>query len=272
MQLFGIFSTQSTISTEFKTMPRICLFDLIPIELLYILFTYFFAHEILHSFSDISDYVNSCLLTYSAYRLDLQSIQKSHFDHIYRRIRPEQVIFLKLSDDNNTPGLSKHFFSHFQIEQFTQLRSLTLLEIEMYSLESILFNLHKLAQLRSLSFNGNTTRHISHEFKLDYFIETNRISLETCNRYPLIISRLNRLHLNSGECLKYIQFPYLLHLKLEESSVDELKTIFLRIPSLISLDICLKDEETIVNFVLISIRFTRLHLRFDSKCHKIPFI
>ncbi len=87
----------------------------------------------------------------------------------------------------------------------------------------------------------------------------------------MIISQLNRLHLISSECLQSIQFPYLVHLKLEECSMNDLKTIFIRTPSLISLDICLKSEETIGNLVLRSSRFTRLHLRFDSKYLKIVF-
>jgi hypothetical protein len=114
-------------------MSYICFFDLIPVELLDTIVTYFFAHEILHSFSDVSDHVNALLLIYSTYRLNFQSIQISDFNLICHRIRPEKVIYLKLSDDNNTPGLSEHFFSKFQIEQFAQLRSLTLSEIELTS-------------------------------------------------------------------------------------------------------------------------------------------
>jgi hypothetical protein len=140
-------------------MPRVCFFDVIPVELLHILFTYFLAHEILLTFFDVSDHVNAFLLTYSAYRLEFKSTRNSHVDLVCRRIRPEQVIFLKLSDDSNIPGLSEHFFSRFRIEQFIQLRSLTLFEIEMDSLESIFFSLHELDQLRSLSFNGNTNEY-----------------------------------------------------------------------------------------------------------------
>jgi hypothetical protein len=95
-------TTHSTIRNKFQN-------DVLPIELLHMVFTYFLAHEILDTFSDISDYVNASLLSYLAYRLDLQSIHKSHFDLVCRRICPEQVVFLKLSDDDNTPGLSHNF-------------------------------------------------------------------------------------------------------------------------------------------------------------------
>ncbi|CAF1516287.1 unnamed protein product, partial [Adineta steineri] len=84
-------------------MHHYCLFDRLPAELLHYLFTFFGKHEILLSFSDISDHVNAVLLADAAYQLDFRSIQKDYFDLIYNRIRPEQVISLILSDESDTP-------------------------------------------------------------------------------------------------------------------------------------------------------------------------
>jgi hypothetical protein len=125
-------------------MSSYCFLDRLPAELLHKLFDYFVAHEILFAFSGVSDYVDSTLCTYSAYRLDFRSIGKAHFDWVCRHIRAEQVISLILSDADDTPVLSQFFFSRFCIEQFTQLRSLVLIEIELDTVKLIFSNLHKL--------------------------------------------------------------------------------------------------------------------------------
>ena len=74
-----------------------CIFDQLPVELLEILFSYFMGHEVVLIFSDISDYINAVLRSYSTYRIDFQSIRKSQFEFICHRIQPEQVISLSLS-------------------------------------------------------------------------------------------------------------------------------------------------------------------------------
>jgi hypothetical protein len=134
-------------------------FDQFPIELLHILFNYFSTSELIFTFHNINDYVNTSLQSYSYYHLDLKSISKSYFRYICQYIRPEQVISLILSDGDDTPGQSQIFFSRFQIEQFIRLRSLTLIEIEFNSLELIFTNLHKLDQLCALSFDDGSIRY-----------------------------------------------------------------------------------------------------------------
>jgi hypothetical protein len=101
----------------------------------------------------VNDYINAILRSYDTYHLDFKSISMSHFRHIYRHIRPEQVISLTLSDGDDTPGLSSLFLSRFRIEQFIRIRSLTLIQTEFNSLESIFANLHQIHQLRALSFD-----------------------------------------------------------------------------------------------------------------------
>ena len=139
-----------------------CWLDRLPVELLHILFDYFSAHELFHTFHCINDHLDEVLRFYSAYRLNLQSIRKCDFDLVCRLIRPEQVISLTLSDGNDTPGLSRLFFSRFRIEQFTRIRSMTLIQIEDNSLESIITNLYQFNQLRALSINAQAIRTIQH--------------------------------------------------------------------------------------------------------------
>ncbi|CAF4255971.1 unnamed protein product, partial [Rotaria sordida] len=91
------------------------LLDRFPIEILHIIFDYFWAHEILHLFFDTSDYFNDILSNYDRYRINSQSITKSDFDFICHFILPNQVISLILSDEKETPYQSELFFSDFQI-------------------------------------------------------------------------------------------------------------------------------------------------------------
>ena len=87
-------------------------------------FIYFFlTHEILLTFSGVSDYIDAILLSYSAYRLDFRSIQRVHFYLICHRIHPEQVITLTLSDDDDKPGRSELFLSRFRIEQLVTVKN-----------------------------------------------------------------------------------------------------------------------------------------------------
>ena len=76
-----------------------CLLDLFPVEILHVLFTYLCTHDVLLSLTGISDYIDEILEDYSTWRFDFRSIRKDYFDLICRRIQPEKVISLTLSDE-----------------------------------------------------------------------------------------------------------------------------------------------------------------------------
>lgn len=241
-------------------MTRYCLLDLLSAQLLHTLFTYFLAHEILFSFSDVSDHVNTILVSYSAYQLDFKSIRRADFDFLCHRIRPEQVISLKLSNDDDTPGQTELFLSRFRIEQFTHLRSLKLIKIEFESLEAIFLSLDKLKQLTVLSFNDHTITHKYPLWSHNYSNTSDRINPLLLDTYSLILPRLNQLHLNNSIHLTNIPFTNLRHLKLERCFIDDLKAIFQNAPELKSLDICLSVEKPNLDMNLPSSQLIRLKL------------
>ncbi|CAF1040046.1 unnamed protein product [Adineta steineri] len=245
-------------------MHRACFFDLLPVELLHTLFSYFLAHEILFTFSDINDYVNSVLLAYTAYRVNFESIGRNYFDLICRRIRPEQIILLKLSDNKDTPGLSELFFSRFQIAQFTQLRSITLIEIELESMQSIFSKLHKLNKLRSLSFNVDLIREKYPTRTSQYPNISNKINLRLLNAYSRILPRLTHLYLHSGDVLQSIPLLHLYYLKLDKCTLDELEIIVRNAPQLQSLNICLEFDTLKSDVSLISSHLTQLNLTINK--------
>ncbi|CAF3426037.1 unnamed protein product [Rotaria socialis] len=123
-----------------------------PIEILRMIFDYFWAHEILYMFFNINDHFNRILFAYDQYRINFQSIRKTHFDLVCRLIRPEQVISLILADQKQTPCQSQLFQTLFRIEKFTRLRSLKLIELADDG-QSLLSKLYKLQRLVSLEIN-----------------------------------------------------------------------------------------------------------------------
>ncbi|UJR19825.1 hypothetical protein I4U23_022958 [Adineta vaga] len=247
-------------STNSKT----CVFDHLPTELLYTLFTYFLAHEIFLIFVDVSDRVNAVVREYSAYHVNFKSIRKTSFDLICHRIHPEQVISLTLCDDKDTPGLSKMFLSRFRIEQFVKLRSLKLIEIEYESVELILSNLHKLDQLHSFSFNVNSIRKKYPTRSNHYTDISKKIDLLLSSIYPRVLPQVNRLYLHSGHVLHSIVLLSLHYLKLDTCSLDELKVIFKNALQLQSLAICLKLQTPNLDISSTSSRLTRLDLKIEN--------
>jgi hypothetical protein len=225
-------------------MKRCRFFNQLPAELFYILFEYFWAHEILFTFSDINDHVNTTLASYSAYRLNLKSIRKSSFDLICHRIRPEQVILLILSDLNDTPGQSELFLSYVQIEQFIRLRSLTLIEVEYDTLRSILPNLYKLNQLRSFSFNPSIIKGNFIRSPQDKCEQKDRLSSILWNCYNQVLPRLKYLRIESQVNLKFapLPLPHLLHIKLSCHLFDSFNDIFSRAPQLKSATLFLSNH------------------------------
>ncbi|CAF1125737.1 unnamed protein product [Didymodactylos carnosus] len=211
------------------------LFDQLPTELFYLLFNYLWAHEILQTFSNLNYRIKSIIKSYSNYRINFESIRKSTFHLICRSIRPDQVISLILSDKNDTIGQSKLFLSYFQIEQFINLRSILLLEIETESLYKIIPNLSKLKQLHSVSLGkfeekGEFVSFIHKKSPRDRSISS--LLTEPCAE---IFPQLKYLYTINFDILTSIHFPCLLHFKMITLSSHDVSEILQHAPQLKSL-------------------------------------
>lgn len=242
-----------------------CIFDQLPTELLHTIFNYFSASELLFTFHNINDYVNAKLQTYFNYQFDCKSISKSHFRYICQYVRPEQVISLTLSDGNDTPGQSQVFFSRFRIEQFTRLQSLTLIDIEFNSLESIFLNLPQLHQLHSFSFDAYTIRHTYGSLDLNSKNKLEHINSLLRKTYAQIFPRLKFLSIKGGWVLSSISMPNLLYLKLDNCPIDKFDTLIDLTPELRSLDICIDFELMDLEVFRLPSRLTRLNLKILGK-------
>lgn len=252
--------------------------DLLPTEILYTIFDYFWSHEILYSFMNISDYINNILLSYRNYHVNFKSILKGEFDLICHHIKPNQIKSLVLSDSNETPGQSKAFLSLFPIEQFIYLHAISLFEIENDS-RSFFFNIHQLKYL--ISFETDTL--------------SNLWMIETIPRLKrLIVNKYFDNDYNHENLLDSISFSHLLNLTLPYCSYTQLRRILCFAPKLISLNISLiisdctgidyfaeqhQDTPLIINHLTLSIHtFSKLrntflfrHVRIYLKLISISF-
>ena len=97
-----------------------CLLNSLPVEIIHYIFEYFHLYEIIQSFFNVNEHLNRILSNYDRYILDFCGIVKSQFDLVCQFIQPNQVIYLRLYDDE-THEQCHIFFFRFHIEQFVNL-------------------------------------------------------------------------------------------------------------------------------------------------------
>ncbi|CAF0892252.1 unnamed protein product [Adineta ricciae] len=104
------------------------LLDQFPVEIIFNVFSYLSASDILRSFHDFSRYLRQCIRSYDQFKVNFKSIFKRDFDFIWRVLRPDQILTLTFSDDEETPGQIDYFFTLFPAfdQTFTRLEHLQL--------------------------------------------------------------------------------------------------------------------------------------------------
>jgi hypothetical protein len=221
-----------------------CLLDILPVELFHALFSYFLAHEILLTFTSVSPYIDAILVSYPSYQVDFKSILKSHFDLICRTISPDQIISLTLSGVDDTPKQCQFFFTHFQIEQFSKLRSFRLIKIDKQLMEVI------------INFIDKLNRHC-------------QVSLDDCDIRTLVssqvISQLTRLRITDSKQFDWNKLYDLLPFNKEKSSITTLQYICQNASELQSLDICFENNGSNIALAFQLPQLTRLVLEVEGK-------
>ena len=197
--------------------------DDLPVELFHNIFHHLSAYEIFYAFTNVTPYIDSLLNTYGYYRLKFKTIRRNHFDLVCQRIIPDQVIALTLSDDNDTPGLIDLFLSRFQLDQFTRLQALKLMEIRLDCSENIISQMTPLKHLRSfIYYPVNRADPCIPKMTADRIVQLDRSLFDM---YSPILPQLCQLRLDRGDLFSSIQFPRLRYLTLGRSSYDVLKHI-----------------------------------------------
>lgn len=184
----------------------------LPVELIYYLFEYLDIATIVFSFRYVCKRFYNIVNLYDQYKLDMRLISKYDFDHICHGIYPEKISSIILTNDNNTPYQIRTFLSRFSFDQFSRLKSLSLIKIEENNLFSILMHISK-CSLKSLTINCSSW---------DTFSYTIRVLLSS----TMAKSNLEYLRLNiSYRDLDMISWPplplTLKYLSLERCTFQE---------------------------------------------------
>ena len=130
-------------------------FDNLPVELLYQILHLLDSSTILLSFRYVCKRFHHLTNVYNRYRLNFHQSSKGNFYRFCRILQPSLVQRLNLSDDHQTPGQIALFLRFFNFNQFTSLRSLSLVEIGDSTLNSILQDL-SLPSLQSLTIQSRS--------------------------------------------------------------------------------------------------------------------
>jgi hypothetical protein len=109
----------------------------LPVEILHHILDELDAQTILFSFRNTCRQFRAVVISYNRYVLNFKSIAKSDFERLCRLVEPHRVMSLTLSEDDETFDQIKLFLSHFNLRQFSRLRSLSLFINEEEQLKTI---------------------------------------------------------------------------------------------------------------------------------------
>jgi hypothetical protein len=194
----------------------------LPVELVYRIFGYLDTRTIVRSIRCVCKQLYKLVNTYNQFDLDFKSILKIDFIFLCNYISPENVISLTLSDNDQTPGQIQYFLSLFRLNQFSQLRSLTLIEIDDCYLSIIVKDIQT-SSLNSLTIHSER----------DYL--QNNTSPEDLS-LVLSLSTLRKIDLNiSTFDLSRLSWPIecsIQHLEIDCRTVNDYYTIVQLLPNL----------------------------------------
>jgi hypothetical protein len=129
------------------------LFENLPNEIFVEILSYLAATDAVIAFSSLN-YRFQCLIFKFCQSFDFTSISKKKFDIIIQSHDTNQWHSLKLSDGIKTPGQVKYFFENYSlINNFSQLQSLSIVEIKRFNRYPLLSQLRLLTILFHLKLD-----------------------------------------------------------------------------------------------------------------------
>jgi hypothetical protein len=170
---------------------------------------------------------------------------------------------LTLSDDEDTAGQVELFLSRFQINQFTRLRSLTLIEVGPDYWEPIVAKLIDLKNLRAFIYDSSTNNDSS-AFKIP-FVDVVELDKRLSDTYSPILSQLTRLKLSHADYLPSVQLPYLRHLIVGKCKANIMPHICNAAPQLKSIETELQCNQPNVDFSFSFNQLDRLVLEITGE-------
>ncbi|CAF3886557.1 unnamed protein product, partial [Rotaria sp. Silwood1] len=220
------------------------LLDRLPVELIFNIFNYLTAIEILHSFYSFSQYLRQCIRKYQQYKINFQTIHKHEFDWICNVIHPDQIMTLTLSDSEETPGQMDLFFSCFATfdQSFTRLKHLRLRNPEEFP------NLSQMKCLHTLTIDFK--RWAIYSFDYEHIRRYDKY-LANIFRLPTLRTLiLNNESLNIDFNFQLLPIAEHLHtFQVHLKSIDNLPFIFKCLPNIKRLSLSLKTRSMDNNFI-----------------------
>lgn len=216
------------------------------------IFKYISNDDILWSFSNLSPYINIVLDDYSWSTLNFQFISKYRFDFICHFLNVKKIFSLTLSNNFQTPGQIQLFFNRFQLRDFINLHTLSLLFVINEDIYPILFDLPKLKYLKSLF----TLCRSSQPLLLGQILTQ--------------LKTLENLSISHGDIFDHTVLSPLHYLKILDGGICnflELRRLQVIVPSLISLKINLQANHQLqlLEDSNIWVDLKRLHLTLNGK-------
>ena len=125
--------------------------DSFPAEILHRILDYVDGQTILFSFRNVCKKFQAIINTYNRHEIDTSLLSKTDLHFNCTIVSPEDVISLTLFDIDIVPSPINLFFSLFDIERCTRLRSLILVNIDDNNLQTLLRHIISSYPLTSLS-------------------------------------------------------------------------------------------------------------------------
>ncbi|CAM2724474.1 unnamed protein product [Rotaria socialis] len=125
-------------------------FETLPVEIVHRIFDYLPTETIVSSIRYVCKRFYSIISGYNNYEVDFRYMARSDLCSMARIIDPKNIISVTLSDEIQTPGQIRLFLTHFQIDQFIRLRSLTLVKVNCKDIDQFQKHIIK-CQLTTLS-------------------------------------------------------------------------------------------------------------------------
>jgi hypothetical protein len=130
------------------------LLERLPNELLVEIFSYLNGVDALFAFSQLNNRFQCLIIEYCQF-FDFQSISKFKFDLVFKHHSTKRWKSLKISDDEHTPDHIEYFCQfYFLVNDFPQLQSLSILNINFEKKYTILSQLQFLTNLVSLTIKS----------------------------------------------------------------------------------------------------------------------
>ncbi|CAF0881085.1 unnamed protein product [Adineta ricciae] len=211
----------------------VCALNKFPCELLHCIFDYFHPADLFYSFNEINPEIDEILHSYQRIRLNFKSTRKSEFLFICENVLAEQIQFLFLSNQYETPNQIQSFLALVPLIKCVHLRHLTLSHLDDPKLFGLILSyLEEHSQLRFLAIKNCS-------FGLNQRIGRQIVDV------LITLSSLKHLTLFDSRGLKNLcqSLMKLTHLTIESCDTTDLSRILRFVPNLTHFNVCFSSGQ-----------------------------